>query len=131
MKNNSNYVRSPKKSYPSRPILHEFDTLFTLHTYSAGLVKKDPFYVNFWTSLILPLHIQVAPQMVQETVSLSPVSTFVKIECAYRSLGQETHWLRWYYRALTGCGSLCRLHATKKSCPALLCKLAMFFYMKC
>ena len=25
------------------------------------IVKKDPFYVNFWTSLIHPLEIQVAP----------------------------------------------------------------------
>ena len=61
MKNNPKYVRSPTKSYPFGPILHEFDTLFTLRTYSARLLKRDPFYVNFWTSLIPPLDMQVAP----------------------------------------------------------------------
>ena len=45
------YVSAPK-TYPFTPILHEFDTLFTLRTYSARLWKKYLFYVNLWTRLI-------------------------------------------------------------------------------
>ena len=60
MKNNPKYVKSLQKIIPFRPILHEFDTLFTLRTYSAQL----------WMSTLLrefldkpdTLDIRVAPR---------------------------------------------------------------------
>ena len=59
MKNNPKYVRSPKQSYPLRQILHEFDTLFTLRTFSAQLWKN--FFTRFLDEPDTPLTFKCPP----------------------------------------------------------------------
>ena len=51
MKNNPNYVRSPKN--------HTLDQFYMNLIPYSHYAHSDPFYVNFWMSLIPPLDIQV------------------------------------------------------------------------
>ena len=55
------YGLAPKiwKSYRFRPILHEFDILFTLRTYVLNC-EKDPTWI-FGRACDTPLDIRVAP----------------------------------------------------------------------
>ena len=53
------YSDLPPKSYPFRPILHEFHTLFTLRTYSILNCEKRPFLREFLNEPDTPLDIRV------------------------------------------------------------------------
>ena len=46
---NKNFQASNSEIYSFSLMLHEFDTLSTLHTYKCPNMKKDPSYVNFRT----------------------------------------------------------------------------------
>ena len=61
MKNNPKYIRSSLKSYPFRPVLHEFDTLFMLRTYSVQLWKITLFTWIFGWAWYPPWHSSAPP----------------------------------------------------------------------
>ena len=75
-----NTTKSPKNPTLLDQFCMKFDTLFTLCMYSARLEKKkDPFYVDFWMSLIPPLDIQEAPLGVNSLLHLKPIYPLWKI----------------------------------------------------
>ena len=57
MKNNPKYVRFPQKSYPLRPILHEFDT-YSRYARTVLNCEKKPFLHEYLDEPDTPLTLE-------------------------------------------------------------------------